>query len=151
MNSRPIRSENKAERGQSLVEFALSTLVLITLLLGVVEIGRMILVYTTVANATRAGVRYAIVHGFNNPATVPVETVVTNFLSAAPMNTGAVTPTVACSIDGSTYSTCAALNSNTKPGCRVKVSVNYTYDPFLRYFPWPSINLGSTSRGVITF
>ena len=40
----------------------------VIMLLFVVEMGRMLLVYTTVANAARAGVRYAIVHGSTRTA-----------------------------------------------------------------------------------
>jgi Flp pilus assembly protein TadG len=148
-----FRRATKEDRGQSLIEFALSSLLLVTLLLGVVEIGRMVLVYTTVANAARAGARYAIVHGSNSLATATqVQTVVKNFLSAAPMNTAAagLSITASCSSDsGTTWATCSTTNA--KPGSRVRVSVNYPYDPFLRYFPWGTINLGSTTQGVIAF
>jgi len=148
-----LRKKANEETGQSLIEFALSGLFLVTLLLGVVEIGRLVLVYTTVANAARAGARYAIVHGSDSLATTAqVQTVVKNFLSAAPMNTAAagLSINITCSSDaGTTYAACTVANA--KPGCRVKVSVNYPYDPFLRYFPWGTINLGSTTQGVITF
>ncbi len=79
----------KDTRGQSAVEFSLAAFLLVMLLLGVVEVGRMVLVYTTVANAARAGMRYAIVHGSDSPPTTSVQTEVKNFLSAAPMNTAA--------------------------------------------------------------
>jgi Flp pilus assembly protein TadG len=46
-----------------MVEFSVVALLTAITLLFVVEIGRTVLVYTTVANAARAGVRYAVVHG----------------------------------------------------------------------------------------
>ena len=76
------------------------------LLLSIVEISRMALVYTTVANAARAGARYAIVHGAtrtgsgvdgpSGPAQNPpqVVTVVKNFASAGLLSTGSLIITV---------------------------------------------------------
>jgi Flp pilus assembly protein TadG len=131
--------QRPGERGSSLVEFSLVAFLLVMLLIGVVELCRMVLVYTTVANAARAGTRYAIVHGSDNTATAAqVRTVVQNFLSAAPVNLANAT------IPDPVYS-CA------DPGCTVEVTVTYQYDPFTTYFPIAGINLGSTSKGVITF
>jgi Flp pilus assembly protein TadG len=137
--------------GQTLVEFGLVAFMLVMLLLGVFEIGRMILVYTTVANASRAGARYAIVHGSDNLASSSdIQTVVKNFLRAAPLDT----TRAGLSIDVSYCDdpACTAIDAAcTKPGCTVKVTTAYPYDPFITYFPWPAINLRSTNRGVITF
>ncbi|MBV8552354.1 MAG: pilus assembly protein [Acidobacteriaceae bacterium] len=141
MNLRRLRRCIKNESGQSLVEFSLSALMLTMLLLGMVDISRLLLVYTTVANAARAGTRYAVVHGADDPATVSqVQTVVKNFLAAAPLNTAATGLTI-----GVTY----AGNSNAV-GSTVTVTVVYPYDPLTKYFPLHA-NLGSTSQGVIVF
>ena len=140
------------EDGQNLVEFALSGFLLVMLLLSVVEISRLVVVYTTVANAARTGARYAIVHGSDSLASAAdVQTVVKNFLSAAPMNTAAagLTINVTCSSDGTTFGACTTTNA--KPGSFVSVSVSYPYDPFVRYFPWGTINLASATQEVITF
>ncbi|MGI8959729.1 MAG: TadE/TadG family type IV pilus assembly protein [Bryobacteraceae bacterium] len=124
-------------RGQSLIEFSLCAFLLVMLLLGVVEIGRMILVYTTVANAAKAGVRYAEVHGINSAATnSDVQTVVRNYLSAAPLTATSATITPS-GVGGAV-------------GTMVTVTVVYPYDPLSTYFPL-SVNLGSSSQGVITF
>ena len=114
---------------------------LVILLLVVFEFGRMLLVYTTVANAARVGTRYAEVHGNAGSAysTSGVQGVVKNYLSAAPMNTSSanlfidVSPATGGSI-----------------GTAVTVTVNYKYDPFMTYFPL-GVYLASTSQGVIAF
>jgi Flp pilus assembly protein TadG len=138
------------DHGQSLVEFGLVSFLLVMLLLGVVEIGRMVLVYTTVANAARAGARYAIVHGTNNPVTTTqIQTVVKNFLSTAPVDTSRAGLTINVTYPGDPSKSPSA--GCTDPGCRVTVTTTYPYDPFVTYFPWPAINLSSTSQGVITF
>lgn len=124
-------------RGQTLVEFSLTVFMLVMVLLGVVEIGRMVLVYTTIANAAKAGVRYAEVHGADSAVSASqVQTVVQNYLSAAPLSSASATIT-SSGVGGAIGST-------------VSVTVTYPYDPLTSYFPL-SVTLGSSSQGVITF
>jgi Flp pilus assembly protein TadG len=140
------------EDGSTLVEFALIGFSFVILLLSVVEMGRMLLVYTTIANAARAGSRYAIVHGaertgsgIDGPSgpTCPcaqVNKVVNSFASAGLVTASNLIVTVEYP-DG----------TNTA-GSRVTVKVEYTYDPLIGFF---SSMLGTTMRtiseGVITF
>jgi Flp pilus assembly protein TadG len=146
----------REDRGSSLIEFALISFMFIMLLVGVIEMGRMVLVYTTIANAARAGARYAIVHGGDrtgtgatgvdaasgpgSPCTCPqIQTVVKNFASGGLLDTTKLTVTV-------NYP-----NGNTA-GSFVTVQVAYTYDPFVKYFgTLLNKSLGSTSQGVITY
>ena len=137
--------------GQGLVEFSLVAVMLVLMLLFIVEISRMVLVYTTVANAARAGMRYAIVHGSSratgltvNSASGPgadpaqVLTVVNNFASAGPLRRGLL-------VVHATYP-----GSSNAPGQIVVVTAVYPYDPLTTYF-YKSLRLGSTSQGVIVF
>jgi Flp pilus assembly protein TadG len=141
----------RSDCGQNLVEFSLISFMFIIVLFGVVEMGRMVLVYTTIANAARAGARYAIVHGgdrtgsgVNGPSgpgsTTQIQTVVKNFASAGLLNTSNLTITV------------SYPNGNNYAGSKVDVTVSYTYDPLISYFN-TILNtvFGSTSEGVITF
>jgi Flp pilus assembly protein TadG len=146
---KPYSERNRREQGSSLVEFGIVAVLLVMVLFGVVEICRMLLVYNDVAHAARAGVRYAIVHGSDNPAsTTDIQTLVKNFLSSAPMDTASAGLT----IDVTYPDTDSVGNPNCKnPGCRVQVTVAYPYDPFLSYFPMTGTSLHSTSKGVITF
>ena len=142
--------ENRCIRagGQTLVEFALVAFLTVILLLSVVEIGRIVLVYTTVANAARAGARYAFVHGAtrtgsgvdgpSGPAGNPPEvvTVVRNFASAGLLAAGNLIITV-------NYP-----GASNAPGQPVSVTVIYPYDPLTTYFPL-QVRLGSMSQGVI--
>lgn len=138
-------------RGQSLVEFSLVAFLTVIMLLFVVEMGRMLLVYTTVANAARAGLRYAVVHGStravgttldsasgpgNNPA--QVLTVISNFASAGLLTTSLLVVNV-------TYP-----GASNAPGQYVNVSVVYPYNPLTAYFP-KTLRLGSAAQGVIVF
>jgi Flp pilus assembly protein TadG len=134
-------------RGQSLVEFAICALLTVAFVLMVLEFGRMMLVYTTIANAARIGTRYAIVHGSDNPpASGGVAAIVNDFLSAGTVtaSNATVLPTYPGHPDG-TNSGC------TDPGCLVSVSVSYPYDPLMSYFPLGTITFRSSSQGVITW
>jgi Flp pilus assembly protein TadG len=124
----------------------------LVVILGIVEMSRMLLVYTTIASAARAGARYAIVHGSDRTGTgvdgpssssgySQVSTLVNNFASAGTLNASGIATTV-------TY---PDSNSNA-PGSRVTVKVAYTYDPLMGFFT-SSLNvpLSSISYGVITY
>jgi Flp pilus assembly protein TadG len=142
-----VVSRKLARRGgQSLVEFSVVTLMTVITLLFVVEMGRLLLVYTTVANAARAGVRYAIVHGSTRPvgttvydASGPgsnptqVVTVVTNFASAGLLTTSRLVVNV-------TYP-----GGSNAPGQSVNITVVYTNHP------QKTLLLGSATQGVILF
>jgi len=137
-------------RGQTLVEFSLVAFLCMILLLSIVEISRMALVYTTVANAARAGARYSIVHGSvrtgsgvdgpSGPAQNPAEvlTVIKNFASAGLL------------IPSNLIITVSYPGASNAPGQQVSVTVIYPYDPLTTYFPL-RVRLGSVSQGVIAF
>lgn len=141
MRGKRVRTRIKDTRGQSLLEFALVSLALVMLLFGVIEMCRLVLVYTTIANAARVGVRYATVHGANNLAsTSTIQGVVNGYLGAATVYTANATVSV-------TYPDTGSCNN---PGCHVQVSVSYPYNPITTYFPI-NVTLSSTSQGVIAF
>jgi len=138
-------------RGQTLVEFSVVTLMTVIMLLFIVETGRMVLVYTTVANAARAGVRYATVHGSTRATGITVDsasgpgndppqvlTVVKNFASAGLLTTSRLIVHV-------TYP-----GASNDPGQSVNITVVYPYDPLTTYFS-KTLRLGSASQGVIVF
>jgi Flp pilus assembly protein TadG len=142
------------EDGQNTVEFALVTVMFILLLLSVVEMGRMMLVFTTMANAAKAGTRYAIVHGGErtgsgstgpsgpgNPCTCSeVKTIVKDFASAGLIDSSKLVVTV------------AYPGGKNTAGSIVTVTVSYPYDPLVSYFKSAlGATLGSTSQGVISF
>ena len=121
------------------------------MLLLVVETGRMLLVYTTIANAARAGVRYACVHGSSRavgalssdasgPAANPAQVVavVKDFAGAGPLTTGLLVINV-------TYP-----GASNAPGQSVNITVVYPYDPLTTYFS-KTLRLGSAAQGVIIF
>jgi Flp pilus assembly protein TadG len=54
-------STKKSEKGQALMEFAMVSLLLFTLIFGIVEFGRALWTWNTITHATRAGARYGAV------------------------------------------------------------------------------------------
>ncbi len=53
----------RRDRGQGLVEIALVLPIFILIVLGTIDFGRAIYIYSVLANGAREGARYAIVHG----------------------------------------------------------------------------------------
>ena len=134
-----------------MVEFSVVAVLTAVMLLFVVEIGRTVLVYTTVANAARAGVRYASVHGSSRSAGATVDsasgpgndpaqvvTVVKNFASAGLLTTSRLVVHV-------TYP-----GGSNAPGQYVTITAVYPYDPLTTYFS-KTLRLGSASQGIIVF
>ena len=73
------RKRIRQDHGQDLVETALTLPLLLMLLFGIVEFGRVIFVYNSLSNAAREGARYAIIH----PASVSL----TRCVDAGPSDT----------------------------------------------------------------
>jgi Flp pilus assembly protein TadG len=151
---RSLLSRHRRDEGSAIFEFSLISFMFIMLLFGIVELGRMVIVYTTIANASRAGARYAIVHGYyrtgsgstgpSGPgSTTQVETVVKNFASAGLLDNTRLTITVNYPGSGT------PLNG---PGQPVTVKVTYPYDAIVPFFSsLLGTTMGSTSEGIIMF
>jgi hypothetical protein len=58
-------SKQDAERGQALVEFALTVPIFLMLVFGIIDLARLVFSYTQVIDAARQGVRYGIVEGLD--------------------------------------------------------------------------------------
>lgn len=61
----------KRERGQALVELAIMLPILLIILLGVIDFGRVFYAYVTITNAAREGARYGSLHPGPVPDPVP--------------------------------------------------------------------------------
>lgn len=145
------RFRARGRTGQALVELALVCFLLVFMLFAAFEISRMLLVYNSLANAARVGVRYASVHGSTNTGsgidapsgpgnTVNVENVVRNYARTSLLDVTRLNITVSYPTGG------ASANA---PGSRVRVRVLYVYDPFI-VIPL-GVRLGSLTEGIIVF
>jgi Flp pilus assembly protein TadG len=126
-----------------MIEFLLVALLLFLMLFASIEFDRMLFVYTNLADAAKAGVRYAIVHGSNRtsgacgPAANPTAVVdlITNYTTAVDRSKLTVNVTYP--------------EGDNATGNSVNVVVQYAYDPWV-LLPL-GVTLSATSRGVITW
>lgn len=147
------RRYRAAQRGSAIIEFAIVAFLLFLVIFACIEFDRMVLAYTSIANAARAGARYAIVHGesrtgigdppsgrtnFSN-----VVTVVNNFASTGTINPSRLN--VSVQYPAST----SASDPGNRRGSLVIVTVTYPYDPFT-VLPL-TVNLRASTRGIIVF
>ena len=74
------RRRQPARRGAAIVEFTVVIPVLLTFILGIVEIGRLVMVAQVATNASREGARYAV-QGAANTSTI--DSYLRTYLAAA--------------------------------------------------------------------
>jgi Flp pilus assembly protein TadG len=134
-------------RGQALVEFALVAPIFFLLLLAVIEAGRFIYHYEMLNNATRAGVRYAIIHGGNSadPTGPPNDASGADIKQAVSDAAFGLVGVGQMTIPNPTYA--GPNGSSNKRGSNVTVSVTYTYGAILPVLP--PITVSAESTGVV--
>ena len=137
------------ERGQALVEFALASLVFLTLFFGVIAMGEGLYEYDLTNHAAKSGTRFAIVSTpvpSNDCATSTgtCQTAIKNYiLTKSGLNSSKLTTTITFGGSG------IAPSCSTEPsvGCWVNVKLQYKFGfPLVRL---PQVTLTSTSQMVI--
>ncbi|HWC98101.1 MAG TPA: TadE/TadG family type IV pilus assembly protein [Candidatus Sulfopaludibacter sp.] len=130
----------QAQCGAAMIEFAITGIALMLLMLGCIELDRLVLVRTSMANAAEEGVRYASVQAAQD--ITGVQTTVKNY--ATGVNTSAMTVTV-------TYS--AGDNGQTagNPGSKVKVQATYAYDPLVATILPSGLTVTAVAQGIIVY
>ena len=83
-----MRKWSRSTRGQALVEFALILPLLVLILMGIIEFGRLWMTMITLSGAAREGARLAVVTAPDHDA---VETAANNVLDAAGLGPGTIT------------------------------------------------------------
>lgn len=117
----PKRFRN--QRGQSLLETAIMIVVVFTVVFWIFELGWLMYTWTVMADAANEGVRYAVVHSGGDVGNAKARVVTfaqTSLHNVSALNTGGVSVTFP---DG-----------NATPPNRVRVTVTYTYVPWLNNF-----------------
>ncbi|MCU1328368.1 MAG: pilus assembly protein [Bryobacterales bacterium] len=147
----PAASRSHAESGQAAIEFGIVLMLVVVVLFGVIEVARVMLAYTALADAARAGTRYAIVHGSNSSSpsghnsSANVAAQVTGITGIAGLS--GVTTTV------SYPNNSGATGSGNATGNRVRVTVSHVFVPVigLNMFSPLNMTLTSTSEGIICY
>jgi Flp pilus assembly protein TadG len=156
------------EEGATLVEFALSAMVMLTLLFGTIEAGLAAYSYNFTSEAARDAVRYAIVRGAN----CHLETSAVGFgcgadnaaiqshtqgLGYPGINGGSIrTTTIWYTVTSGPTAWTTVCSTNTftlacsKPGNAVKVTVNYPFTVSVPFVPLGTINMSNSSMMVIS-
>jgi Flp pilus assembly protein TadG len=130
-----IRRSN--QKGTVIVESAISMVLFMMLLFGIIEGGRMVWTYNTLAYVAREGTRYATVRGSSSlsPATVSsIETYVKGR---------------AVGLDPTKMTVLTTWTPNNSAGKFVQVVVNYQYSMSTTLFVAAPFQMTSTSRTVV--
>jgi Flp pilus assembly protein TadG len=149
------RMNNRKEKGQAAVEFALTIVFVMLLILAAIEVTVMIYTYSALADAAKEGVRYAIVHGTGVGASTcsgPGGGGVACTDSGAANVTAAVNTYTALSFHDNTKMTVTPTYpdaSSVAPN-RVRVTVSYVYQPIFG-LGWPTMTVYAASEGRIVF
>lgn len=150
------------EAGVALVEFALSIVLVLTVIFGIVDFGRAIFAYVWVANTARTGARYAMVSGAfclypdgtscgangaqlisylqNNSQGI-------GFTNTCPMTSGS--PRGAVCIQSGCISTTAFSQLPCASGVEATVQVQYQFGFICPYLPLPTWTMTSTSARIV--
>jgi Flp pilus assembly protein TadG len=137
--------------GQSLIELALTLPLLLIILFGAIDLGRLFFAYVTITNASREGARYgmtslsAAVQSGDLQGTVKEHTI-----SASPAVLGASTVTTECAPYDLSVPYSSAYCTSAQTGDRVRVTVTYNfYFATMYLFKIGSMTLSSSTVMVI--
>jgi Flp pilus assembly protein TadG len=149
--------KSRSEHGAGLVEMALSIAVLLSLVLGIMELSLALYTFHFIAEAARDGARYAIVRGSSCPAIlsgcpaagagVDVQTYLQN-QGFPTINPGSMTVTTTWPTTGTTCTPQATPCDN--PGNLVRVVVVYQFPLSIPFLAARTLRMSSTSQMVIS-
>jgi Flp pilus assembly protein TadG len=143
-----MRQTLRIEAGSSIVEFALASIILFTLIFGVIAICTALYTYNVLAEVTREATRYAIVRG-----------------SACHFPKGASCPATAADIQTHVQSnnypgidptsllvpaSNVVWTPNNNPGSTVKVTVTYQFPLNIPFVSSQTLSMSSTSQMLIS-
>lgn len=145
----------RMEAGTSIVEFAMASSILFTLVFGLLAICLALYSYNVVSEAAREAIRYAIVRGS------ACNTLSNCNIDQAGLQTyvrglgfPGITPsslTVAASATSATGTVCTAtLTPCNNPGNPVQVTVTYTFPLVIPFVPSRTLTMSSTSQMLIS-
>jgi hypothetical protein len=154
---------DRRRKGQGIVEFALILPALLLLMMGVVEFGQVLIVYTSTVNAAREGARFGAVHA-SAPFAVEHHTresalfvqpsVVTVCCDLGPdSNTFECNPDVAVTGDCDLAGRAGSASEPARVGDRILVTVDHEVrllTPLIGRW-WPTLHLGTQSARSILF
>ena len=159
---RSSRKQNVFEyRAQAIVEFAIALPILMALLVGIFEVGRMMFIYTAVTNASREAVRYASAVGLDDSGNAKYQYCdgIRNMARRSAYFLTLADSDIAIAYDHGpgtgSFDTCSGsvdtgvvVNSGPDPD-RVRVTVIATYSPMVNLIPIGSRTITASSARTI--
>jgi len=161
------RAAALGEEGGSLVEMALSCLILIPLLFGIIQLSFALYCYHYAADAAREGTRFAIVRGSKCPTNLsnaycsPTDAGqygatandIAQYVKSLgyPYSGSATTSVQWCTNGGAfpaTWTSCSTTLNNA-PGNQVQVKVTYSYPLVIPYLKTNNLSMGSVASMTI--
>lgn len=161
------KNNMQGSRAQAIVEFAIALPILLLMLMGIFEVGRMVFIYAAVTNASRNAARYASafglgddgLHKFSNCQGIKAVAIVSSFL--VPLDPSAVSITYDHG-PGTSFSpalTCDAASGEDRDvfytvssGDRVVVTVTADYEPMIKLVPIGGRSItSSTARTILGY
>jgi Flp pilus assembly protein TadG len=150
----------KRELGQAAVEFAMTVIFIVILIVGLLEIIMLLFAYNVISDSAKEGVRYAIVHGTLSSSCSgpgdPLNTTIACDASKAGVITAITNygndsgQRIATSEITITYTNPTGGSACSAPGCGVQVRVAHPYRPFFG-LGWPSVTVDAAAKGTVTF
>ncbi|MGR3911238.1 TadE/TadG family type IV pilus assembly protein [Burkholderia sp. SR8] len=138
MNARPFPlSRHRAQRGATIVEFALVASILVMLLIGILELGRVLFYWNTASEALRLGARTAIVCDVNAAGVVKRVRSLLPILANANVSV-TYTPS-GCDVSSCSFVTLSVTNVTVKTMIPI-ANATLTMPPFTTTLPRESLN-----------
>lgn len=145
-------TRGKALKGQTLVEFALVLPVFLVLIFGIVEFGRIVWAYSTLAHSAREGMRYASIHGINSPSPVGPGSATYTYPESDSTITGLVRAR-SVALDPTRLTVLSTWpDGDSMRGSRVVIQAQYIFGSLLDSFlSIPVFTMSSVSSGEIQY
>ena len=136
LHVRAVRGFGKEQRGAVLIEFAVSILLVLTILFSTLELCSAVYTYTVIADAANEGVRYAIVHSSDTAGAVSQ---VKTYAAYSLHDVSKIGVSV-------TYPDGSAVPPN-----RVAVSLTYQYVPYINGFMAKPPTMSAYAEGRLVY
>ncbi|MCI0610878.1 MAG: pilus assembly protein [Anaerolineae bacterium] len=156
------RNKFSGYHAQAMVEFAIALPILMALLVGILEVGRMVFIYAAVTNASREASRYGSAVGLNDSGTTPkyqdcdgIKEMARRSAYFLALADGDIVISYDHGPGTGSFDTCTSnvdtgvvVNSGSDPD-RVIVTVSATYSPMVNLVPISSRPITSSSARTI--
>ena len=145
---------------QAIVEFAIALPILLALVLGIFEVGRLLFIYSAVTNSSRNAVRFASAVGLSDSGyykykhCAGIKDIAVKSAYLVPVSSLTINISYDTGPGTSSFAVCDAVSGEdsdvvVNTGNRVKVTVAAQYKPMIKLIPIPARTITSSSSRTI--